>query len=327
MRFSIVTPIYKVEKYLQECIDSVLNQSYSDFELILVDDGSPDNCPIICDRAAKEDERIKVIHKQNGGLSNARNEGLKVAKGEYIVFLDSDDLMCKDALNQIDECLKENQFPDIILGNIIHFQEKTEWIAVDNKKYIGKSADSIYDICELYAHDRVQLPWRAYQSIYKKQLLEENNLYFDENIIGAEDCDFFVRLLPCIKSYVMTDINIIKYRVAREGSIISSPSFHSVLGQLITFDRAYQSADQYKDQELIKCYFAERFVNIIVLIGLLAEKTQQKQCYDFVKNNKEIIRHAKGKKYFGARLVWNIFGYKRGTGILIKVNRLRGKRY
>ena len=91
MLFSIIVPVYKVEDYIEKCIDSILLQSYTDFELILIDDGSPDKCPLICDQYKERDSRVKVIHKQNGGLSSARNAGLKVAKGEYILFLDSDD--------------------------------------------------------------------------------------------------------------------------------------------------------------------------------------------------------------------------------------------
>lgn len=88
---SIIVPVYKVEAYLNRCIKSILNQTYQDFELILVDDGSPDNCPAICDEWAKKDNRIKAIHKENGGLSDARNAGLDVAMGDYIAFIDSDD--------------------------------------------------------------------------------------------------------------------------------------------------------------------------------------------------------------------------------------------
>ncbi len=88
---SVIIPIYKVERYLDRCIESVVNQTYKNLEIILVDDGSPDNCPFICDDWAKKDNRIKVIHKLNGGLSDARNNGLKVASGEYISFVDSDD--------------------------------------------------------------------------------------------------------------------------------------------------------------------------------------------------------------------------------------------
>ena len=88
---SVVVPIYNVEKYLQKCIDSILAQTYRHLEIILVDDGSPDNCGAICDNYAQEDGRVLVIHKKNGGLSSARNAGLEIAKGELIVFIDSDD--------------------------------------------------------------------------------------------------------------------------------------------------------------------------------------------------------------------------------------------
>ena len=98
MFFSVIVPVYKVEKYLSDCIESVLNQTFSDFELILVDDGSPDRCPEICDNYKEKDERIKVVHKENGGLASARRAGIKVAEGDYVFNLDSDDLIEKDTL-------------------------------------------------------------------------------------------------------------------------------------------------------------------------------------------------------------------------------------
>ena len=90
---SVIVPIYKVEEYLNRCVESLVNQTYKNLEIILVDDGSPDNCPEMCDRWAKQDKRIRVIHKKNGGLSDARNAGMRIATGEYIAFVDSDDLV------------------------------------------------------------------------------------------------------------------------------------------------------------------------------------------------------------------------------------------
>ena len=98
MFFSVIVPVYKVEEYLETCIESILGQTFSDFELILVDDGSPDKCPEICDSYKKKDSRIKVVHKQNGGLASARRAGIKVAEGEYVLNVDSDDLIEKDTL-------------------------------------------------------------------------------------------------------------------------------------------------------------------------------------------------------------------------------------
>ena len=94
MVFSVVVPVYNVEKYLRECVDSILAQSFEDFELILVDDGSKDSSGAICDEYAQQDARVKVIHKENGGQSTARNLGIEAAKGEFAIFLDSDDMIC-----------------------------------------------------------------------------------------------------------------------------------------------------------------------------------------------------------------------------------------
>lgn len=91
IKVSIIVPIYNVEKYLHQCVDSLLNQTLREIEVILVDDGSPDSCPRICDEYKKKDTRVKVVHKQNGGLSDARNAGMKLVEGEYVAFIDSDD--------------------------------------------------------------------------------------------------------------------------------------------------------------------------------------------------------------------------------------------
>lgn len=103
---SIIVPIYKVENYLIRCIESIVCQTYENIEIILVDDGSPDKCPMICDEWAKKDERIKVIHKKNGGLSDARNAGITIAQGEFLLFVDSDDCiekdLCESCMNVMD---------------------------------------------------------------------------------------------------------------------------------------------------------------------------------------------------------------------------------
>ena len=107
MLFSVIVPIYNIEKYLKRCIDSVLVQSFTDFELILVDDGSPDNCGVICDEYAKKDQRIQVIHKENGGLVSARQAGTKVASGDYIFHIDGDDAILPDALENAYKIIKD----------------------------------------------------------------------------------------------------------------------------------------------------------------------------------------------------------------------------
>ena len=110
---SVIVPVYKVEKYLDRCIESILNQTFKDFEVILVDDGSPDRCPAMCDEWAKKDSRIRVIHKENGGLSSARNAGLKIQKGEFVCFVDSDDWILPEMLQDMFELLDAYKDCDI----------------------------------------------------------------------------------------------------------------------------------------------------------------------------------------------------------------------
>ena len=101
LEISVIVPVYKVEKYLNECIDSILAQTFTDFEVILVDDGSPDGCPALCDAAAEKDSRVRVIHKANGGVSTARNAGLAAARGNWVGFVDSDDVIDKTYLEKL----------------------------------------------------------------------------------------------------------------------------------------------------------------------------------------------------------------------------------
>jgi glycosyltransferase involved in cell wall biosynthesis len=121
-KISVIVPVYKVEKYLDKCIESIINQTYSNLEIILVDDGSPDNCPKICDNWAKKDNRIKVIHKKNGGLSEARNYGLNEASGNYVGFVDSDDIISQDMYEKMFKLLNDTK-ADISVCKFKRFKE------------------------------------------------------------------------------------------------------------------------------------------------------------------------------------------------------------
>lgn len=125
LMISIIVPVYRVEKYLKKCIDSILNQTYSEFELILVDDGSPDGCPIICDEYADQDSRVKVVHKTNGGLSDARNAGLEIATGEFIGFVDSDDYIAPQMYSVLLNSLLEND-ADVAICNYARVDENNK---------------------------------------------------------------------------------------------------------------------------------------------------------------------------------------------------------
>ena len=162
-KISIVVPVYKVEEYIQECIDSILAQDYKNFELILVDDGSPDACGEICDQYKTVDSRICVIHKKNGGLSDARNAGLEVATGKYITFIDSDDFVSKDYLSTLYKVMI-NESSDIVQGRYTY--EKREFYQKgDIRNYSSKEA-----LRHLMLFDDVEVC--AWSKLYKIELFK-----------------------------------------------------------------------------------------------------------------------------------------------------------
>ena len=166
---SVIVPVYKVEKYLNRCVDSIINQTYKNLEIILVDDGSPDNCGKICDDYAKLDKRIKVIHKKNGGLSDARNAGLSVAKGKYIGFVDSDDYISENMYEILYKELVKNK-ADISICKYIYFKNKIPEFTTDYEitSYTNKEA-----ILELIKIKQRKIQDYAWNKLYKRKLFKK----------------------------------------------------------------------------------------------------------------------------------------------------------
>ena len=163
---SVIVPVYKVEQYLQKCVDSLINQTYKNLEIILVDDGSPDTCPQICDDYAKKDNRIKVVHKENGGLSDARNAGMEVATGEYVSFIDSDDYVALDFFETLLSVIKaENS--DIVECDLIRFNENQ---SVEVPKFTGKtrSFDTKDGLLKLIVED--EFHQHVWNKLYKADI-------------------------------------------------------------------------------------------------------------------------------------------------------------
>lgn len=189
-KVSVIVPIYKVEKYLRQCIDSIINQSLKDIEIILVDDGSPDNCPKICDEYKKIDSRIKVIHKKNGGLSSARNAGMKIATGEYIGFVDSDDYIEHDMYEKMYSTAKEYDV-DFVMSDYykVHENNKTEVSTIIEGGIYDKNKIKNIIYPQLIMKENIDYgPLLAvWHCLYKNSFLKKNNIYFDEVVKYSED--------------------------------------------------------------------------------------------------------------------------------------------
>ena len=166
-KLSIMVPVYKVEKYLRKCIDSILSQTFTDFELILVNDGSPDKSPDICEEYKQRDSRIVVIHKENGGLSDTRNAGLDVAKGDYFGFVDSDDHIAPNMYETLISVMEEKDCDMVICDN---YRESPEGITIQNWLEESKSFNREEAMFQLLTD---KIGSQAWNKLYKKELFAE----------------------------------------------------------------------------------------------------------------------------------------------------------
>lgn len=217
---SIIVPIYKVEPYLRRCLDSIVNQTYTNLEVILVDDGSPDNCPQICDEYAVKDRRIVVIHKKNGGLSDARNAGLDICKGEYVSFVDSDDWVDEKYIEiLLDLVIKENA--DIAIGENIQTKQVVQ---KQNIKSITKTYSHKEALFHLFSQNHLAFIV-SWGKIYKRNLF--STLRFP---IGKFHEDEFTTYLLFNKSKKISYTSIILYfYFQRPNSIMGNQHPHDLL--------------------------------------------------------------------------------------------------
>ncbi|MGN0018457.1 MAG: glycosyltransferase [Candidatus Gastranaerophilaceae bacterium] len=212
-KVSIIIPVYNVEQYLERCLETVINQTLKDIEIILVNDGSTDNSVDICNRYAQKDSRIKVVTRKNGGLSAARNTGLEHVSGEYIGFLDSDDWVDKDFYEKLYNAAIENDC-DIAFGDIIRKGEHKHKIRLKIPEIIV--AEDIYDKMQLAQNLKNPGVWNK---IYRKHLFD-NGLRFEEGVY-YEDREFSIQIINECKKIVAVP-NIYYYYFVNPTSIVKS---------------------------------------------------------------------------------------------------------
>ena len=244
---SIVIPIYNVEKYLACCIESVIRQTYKALEIILVDDGSTDSCPDICDKYEKIDTRIIVIHKENGGLSDARNAGLAIARGKYITFIDSDDFVSEKFIEELFKAMIQNN-SDISVCNYKMVDEnatKQEDIDNDMSTLLFSNKEALH---HAYQGDIKGFEFLAWGKMYKKALFTENKIEYPKGKIH-EDTFTTYKLLDKANTVVYIGCQLYYYRL-RQGSIMQS-SYN--IKHLDLIDATKEACDYFKGSpELLK---------------------------------------------------------------------------
>ena len=214
---SIIVPVYKVEKEIKRCVDSILNQTYRNIEVILIDDGSPDHCPVICDDYARMDSRVKVIHKENGGLSDARNAGLDVAEGTYIAFVDSDDWVERDYIETLYvNAIKENADISIIGFSMVWESGKIRRFSTDNEYYILNKEQAIRELLK-----QNKFYCMVCQKMYKAYIFE--NIRFP---VGKLYEDVAISLPTFTKASKVVVSGVSKYNYFQRSTSIVNSKFN-----------------------------------------------------------------------------------------------------
>ena len=296
---SIIVPVYNVESYLDECIQSIVNQTYQNWECILINDGSMDNSEHICDTWVEKDNRIHVIHQSNQGVSAARNTGIQHAKGEYITFIDSDDWIEKNYLYSFIEALQNNQ-SDLIVSGLIHNYNNGE-----TKIYTPQSPESFnlnwQNINSFVSLNKIHLLYPPYVKLYKAQLIKKYNIRFNKQYSYGEDLLFNYDYLEHVNTITCIDKAYYHYRIIGNNTLSSKlrhDQFETDYAQWKVLQSFYQRKNLWNEEAKELLY--QRLWGI-VYDGLFLYPKLKSANYQYIQNilsTKEINELASYKEMF-----------------------------
>jgi len=286
MKISIIVPIYKVpEKFLRHCIDSLLEQTYDNVEVILVDDGSPDNCGEICDEYKEKNEKIKVVHKNNGGLSSARNAGVLNATGEYIMFVDGDDWLEADCCKILSDHIDDTNVDLLMFGMAKDYEDRSipyKYFLEENHKYCGEEMEWLQTQVLNYKSNIAT----ATTKLIRKRILIDNNLFHDEELRqGAEGIVFNLYLFEKIASAMFVNRSFYHYSY----NDISISSTHSEINHkyvVSCFERINEYIEKSSNRNTLKEWLNNRLLYVVVTTAVSGY---------FSPDNKESFKEKKSK--------------------------------
>lgn len=304
---SVIIPVYNVEVYIKKCIDSVLKQDYKNLEIILVDDGSPDNCPAICDYYCNQDDRIKVIHKKNGGLSDARNAGIDIAKGEYITFVDSDDYIDKNYISILYNLIIKYNVMLSVADNYIEY--------IDGQIFNNSTYEEYETNPENFFYKMLwgirDLDNGAWTKLYKRELFSNIRFPVGKNY---EDTATLYKIVDKCDRIAVKSIPIYHY-MKRKDSItqgkFNKKKFELIDAtyQLTTYIRKkYKNLDNACDRKLLWSYFS---VLSQYVVSKTKDKNIEKRLFEYIKKNRwRVFKFNKTPKRDKVAILCSLFGIK-----------------
>lgn len=307
---SIIIPLYNVERYVDSCLQSVVQQIDERVEVIIVNDGSTDQSPDICQKYENRYQSIRVVNQANAGLSAARNTGIKNAHGDYILFLDSDDYLAPEAIKQVIEATTKNT--DIIVGKALTVDEQTNSINNNHVNYI-ENYNNQPDKW-LFEMDKKSDFWfAAWLIIIKRDFLENNNLYFLEGIYHEDEL-WVPTVFSRARTMMVLNYDFYCYRINRQGSIVNSVNTKKEFDKIVIIDEFNKIKFESEiSRSLIDARCAALLYGIIRKLSLIDNENEREQLISMVSSRLSYLKHS---KYWGVYFICKLLGVRRSMAIL-----------
>ena len=307
-KISIIIPVYNAEKYIKQCIESIINQDYKNIEIILVDDGSTDNSPLLCDNFAKKYNCIKVLHKKNGGASDALNYGVSVATGDYILFIDSDDFIESTSLIRIINVVNENPVDLVFLEAQKHFISGKKipfGDGITKSGVKGKDKDIVLEFLSMCP----KFSGSPCTKLVKKSLFVENDLSFQTGIV-AEDIDWNIKLFLCAQTFDYCEASYYNYRQDNINSVTSNTGYKHFISLMYIIKKWCNDTTRYTatEKKFILSSLAYEY-SIAVMIYSKLDKSIHKDAYRDLKNFFWILNFKTGFRYILIKNLCRIIGF------------------
>lgn len=308
MLFSVIIPVFNVECFLSQAISSVLDQDFTDFQLILINDGSTDESLSICRHFERSDRRVVLIDQANRGVSAARNAGLERATGSHVLFLDGDDFMEPGALAVLAEFL--SRCPGIDLVTCAHNEVREgDSVLRAVPRVNGGSALSRETFIQAFKEQRI-IPWGAPKNVYRLGLIRRAGLRFDDSLVRAEDALFFADFVQRAKIFGISDTPLFSYRVGHLSSAmhqVSPPHLRSRLSVRIRLfedaQKAYESG-----QGDFRTELAEVFAGDVSDLWQIKDRRSRAELLELVRTHAHILRYVRTRRLRFFRLLTRLFG-------------------
>lgn len=332
-KYSFIIPVYNTEKYIKRCVESIQNQNFYDFEIILIDDGSTDNSLRICNKLAQNDCRITTVHQENSGPGIARNLGIQYATGDYLIFVDSDDWWNGEtSLSKIDRIFSEQDDIDVVAFNILETYD--DGVTLNQQPYftffsaVPKSYSSGVEFIDTVLKYKYDYAWFSFQYVFRRELIVNNNIQYPEQKLG-EDSATIYRILLLAQKVKILNQHIYVYRRGRTDSCTAIENYDKLVG-IVNIAKVciedINSREKLSDglkKALCNNFATGYFIAMIRANGLSCD--DKKKFIQLLKEEKGLMKYANSWKQIVVRRLTRFIGLKATVRLLGLRRRIREK--